>query len=58
MMMGRVRKWLVVVMGKGMAKGVAKGVVEGVAIRVVVVVIWHHLQKTTLPTTKTPSKTN
>lgn len=63
MKMGRVRKWLVVGMVvMGMAKGVAKvmGVVVVVVTinRVAVVVIWHRPQKTTPPTTKTPSRTN
>lgn len=61
MKMGRVRKWLVVGMVvMGMVKGVAKvmGVVVVVVIRVAVVVIRHRPQKTTPPTTKTPSRTN
>lgn len=59
MKMGRVRKWLVVGKEKKMVKRIAEIVVEGiVVVNRVVVVIWHRPQKTTLPTTKTPSKTN
>ena len=59
MKMGRVRKWLVVGKEKKMVKRIAEIVVEGiVVVNRVVVVIWHRPQKTILPTTKTPSRTN
>ena len=64
MKMGRVRKWLVVGKEKKIVKRIAEIVVEGivvegiVVVNRVVVVIWHRPQKTILPTTKTPSRTN